>query len=478
MKLFSYFAALAAGLSLCAGLSAAQYTFSNTTYSVNDAPEGLASGDLNGDGFLDLVVTATNPDRMEVWLNDADGTYTLGSTLLLSAGDDPRHVVLADLDGDLMLDAAILLYGTNQLQLATGLGGGTFALGSTFATGLNPVDIETQDADGDQDADLLVVNQGDDNVTLFFNDGAGVMTGMNFAVGDVPHGCTFGDFDGDLDWDFAVSNSVDQTISVYENQGQGVFASWSTIIGNHDFYGIIAGDFDGDLDDDLAVISTDFFLVNEVTIFMSDGLGGWGAQTDWHNPLKGLSEIAMGDFDCDGDLDLVAASVDPTNGGFMLHDNDGSGGFGVFSRDGRGQHVTDIVAADLNNDGSPDVANSARNLDFLAVALNRTCGLKITRNGHCNQMNDFVFSGATPGGVVYAMVAHDPGTFVIPVGKPCAGTTVGLDAASIMLAGFEVADLNGEVHVSFWGGSLSCGMWLQILDAETCNVSNLSQLTP
>ena len=476
MNPFPKFTALAAGLSLCAGLSAAQFSFSNSTYSVKDAPEGVASGDLNGDGFLDLVVTATNPDRMEVWMNDMDGTYTLGATTPLAAGADPRHVVLADLNGDLLLDAAFLLYGTNELQLATGLGGGTFALGSIFATGLNPVDIETADADGDQDADLLVVNQGDDNVTMFFNDGAGVMSGMNLAVGDAPHGCTFGDFDGDTDMDFAVSNTADQTVSVYENQGQGVFGAWTTIVGNHPFFGIVAGDLDGDQDDDLAVVATDISVVNDVSVFLSDGIGGWGGQTDWHMPVKQPGEIAIGDLDCDGDLDLAVGLVGLNNGGFVTLGNDGAGGFPIPERHGRGQGVTDILIADLDNDGGNDVANSSLVLDLLAVSLNDTCGLELKQIGTCNSLVDFEISGATPFGNVLILIGHNYGSFAIPAGKPCAGTMLDLAPNNIRLAGVGVADANGEINVSFWAGPTCCGQIMQVVDQTTCEVSNTDML--
>lgn len=476
MNSLTRFVAIVAALSLCTGISAAQYSFSNSTYWLNDAPQGLASGDLDADGFLDLVVTATNPDRLEVWMNDTDGTYTLGATLVLAAGADPRHLVLADFNGDLLLDAACLLYGTNELQLATGLGGGAFALGATFAAGLNPVDIETADADGDQDADLLVVNQGDDNVTLFFNDGAGVMTGMNLAVGDVPHGCTFGDFDGDADWDFAVSNTADQTVSVYENQGQGVFGAWSTIVGSHPFFGIVAGDLDGDQDDDLAVVATDIAVVNDVSIFLSDGLGGWGAQTDWHMPVKEPGEIAIGDLDCDGDLDLAVGLRGLNNGGFVALGNDGAGAFPNPERQGRGLLGTDILMADLDNDGNNDVAGTSEGVGALDVSLNTTCNLKLKQIGTCNSLVDFEISGATPLGNVLVVIGHNYGSFVVPPGKPCAGAVLDLDPVNIRLAGVGVADANGEINVSFWAGPSCCGQIMQVIDQTTCKVSNTDML--
>ncbi|MHC4822734.1 MAG: FG-GAP-like repeat-containing protein [Planctomycetota bacterium] len=463
--------------SLTSGVFGAQFTFSNKNYSVADAPQGMASGDLDGDTYADFIVTASNPDRVEWWLNDATGKFNLGGTLLLPAGSAPGKIALADLDGDLLLDAAVLLTATGEMQLATGLGDGSFVLGTTLAAGLNPADIRAADADGDLDMDLLVSTQGDDTATLFFNDGAGVMTGLAFAVGVSPHGVTFGDFDGDLDLDFAVANTVDQSISVFENLGQGLFGAWSTIQGDNDFYGIDSSDLDGDQDDDLAVAGADFLFDNFATVFLSDGLGGWGPQVDYSMPAKGAKEIVIADLDCDGDDDLALGLTSLNTPGIIVYENDGSGDFPVSQRRNYGAEVTDIVTDDFDHDGGADLAHTAADSDVVQVSLNKTCGLEIFRDGLCDEMNDFVFSGATPGGLIVVLIANDTGTFVLPPQTPnCAGTVVGLDGASIMIGGFQIADVNGEFAGSFWGGMASCGQWMQIIDVETCNVSNLSQL--
>lgn len=455
-----------------AGSASAQYDFSLKSYGVVDAPQGIASGDLDGDGYPDLVITAGSPERMEWWLNDAAGDYSLGGSLLLPVGSDPRRVALADLDGDMQLDAAILLMGTNEMQLATGVAGGSFVMGATVATGNGPVDVAAADADGDLDMDLLVANQGDDTATLFFNDGAGNLSGLTLATGDGPRGVAFGDFDGDTNLDFAVSNEFDMTISVFENQGGGVFGAWSTIQGSTYFYQLTSADLDGDLDDDLATATTDNNQIDGAAVFLSDGLGGWSAQANHLAPIKGAISIDHGDFDCDGDVDLLLGLTGINNGGFVVMQNDGAGAFPVPQRRGSGLGVWDMTVGDFDNDGAPDVAYPSVDLDKMMVALNKTCGVELDQDGTCNSWVDFTITGCTPGGTVLVMIGHNRGKFVVPQGKPCAGLTVALDGATMRVAGTAVADANGNINATFWAGPTCCGQIMQIVDLTSCKVSN------
>ena len=457
---------------MASGLQAAQYDFTLDTYGVADAPQGIASGDLDGDGYPDLVITATGPERLEWWMNDAAGEYSLGGSLLLPAGSDPRRVELADLDGDLQLDAAILLMGSGQMQIATGVAGGSFVMGANVATGNGPIDLAAADADGDLDMDLLVANHDDDTVTLFFNDGAGNMSGLTLAAGDGPHGVAFGDFDGNSALDFAVANQLDMTISVFENQGAGVFGAWSTIQGSSNFFQLTSADLDGDLDDDLATATTDYSQVDGVAVFLSDGLGGWSGQANHLAPIKGAWSIEHGDFDCDGDLDLAVGLIGANNGGFVIMQNDGTGNFPVPQRRGWGNEVYDLTVGDFDNDGAPDLAYPSAFHNKLFVALNKTCGIELDQDGTCNDWVDFTITGLTPNGTVVVLIGHNRGKFVVPAGKPCAGLTVALDGATMRVAGTAVADANGNINATFWAGPSCCGQIMQIVDLTTCKVSN------
>ena len=68
-----------------------------TTISTYGGANGIAAGDLDGDGRADVVVSA-GQGSVSVWLGNGDGTLRQTSTTL--PGYHPGRVVLADVDGD------------------------------------------------------------------------------------------------------------------------------------------------------------------------------------------------------------------------------------------------------------------------------------------------------------------------------------------------------------------------------------------
>ncbi|MDP6546689.1 MAG: SdrD B-like domain-containing protein [Phycisphaerae bacterium] len=67
-------------------------------YETGGSSEGVAIGDLDGDGDADLVLPNRDADQIAVLLNNGDGTFAPRSTY--PAGDGPIYVVLGDIDGD------------------------------------------------------------------------------------------------------------------------------------------------------------------------------------------------------------------------------------------------------------------------------------------------------------------------------------------------------------------------------------------
>ena len=94
---------LAAGFVAPSFAGAPTCTFPNpVSYGVGEEPRSVVLGDLDGDGNLDLVVANLESNDVTVRLNAGDGTLAAPATY--GVGDSPRSVAIGDLDGDGDLD--------------------------------------------------------------------------------------------------------------------------------------------------------------------------------------------------------------------------------------------------------------------------------------------------------------------------------------------------------------------------------------
>ena len=103
------------------------------------------------------------------------------------------------------------------------------------------------------------------------------------------------------------------------------------------------------------------------------------------------------------------------------------------------------------------------------------CSLTLTVTGSCPGQMTFSGSGATPGGMVCCLCAMGPGSATIPAGTQCAGTVLGLDQ-TYFLAGITFADSQGNFSSSGFMGPQWCGTYGQVIDFNSCCVSNVVQL--
>ena len=125
--------------------------------------QGLAVGDLNGDGSLDFVAT-TSTAGFVAYLGDGAGGFTASDSQsvkdVLGLSYGLENVKLADIDGDGKLDAVAISANDQGIYLLRGNGDGTFAEAEVVASGgiggLPPtVDLEILDVNGDGQLDIL-----------------------------------------------------------------------------------------------------------------------------------------------------------------------------------------------------------------------------------------------------------------------------------------------------------------------------------
>ena len=156
-------------------------TFSNgVTYNTGVTPVYVASADVNLDGNLDLVVadsgaaTSTNSvgNSVSVFLGNGDGTFILpgGTRMDFAAGTTPTSFVIADFNDDGIPDLLVTASGDNAAALMLGAGGGFFNTPPIeVPVGTTPDSVATADFNGDGLPDVAISNFGSNTATVILD---------------------------------------------------------------------------------------------------------------------------------------------------------------------------------------------------------------------------------------------------------------------------------------------------------------------
>ncbi len=226
---------------------------------------GVAAGDLNGDGNVDLVTDSWGNDQVAVLLGDGKGGFKPGP--LLKVGKHPyQRVRIADVNGDGRGDIITTNLESDDVSvlLADGKGGFQPSPGSPFPCGDSPFFVAVGDVNGDGKPDLAIVDspgstadrRGRDGLTLLLGDGKGgfkTMAGSPFATGKTPNRLAIGDVNGDGVADVAVTSTDSDNVSLFLMSRRSSVASISTIAAGRKPKGIAIQDLNGDGKADVVV---------------------------------------------------------------------------------------------------------------------------------------------------------------------------------------------------------------------------------
>ncbi len=323
-------------------------------YPTGASPQAVAVGDFNGDGIQDIAVANSgNPggNTISVLLGNGDGTFR--TQVIYSTGTSPQGIAVGDVNGDGHLDIAVTNWGSNTVSVFLGNGDGSFQGKLDYATGSQPHGIAIADLNGDGHPDIVVTNSGGSpgSVGVLLGKGDGTFNAqVTYNTGLNPWAVAVGDFNNDGIPDLAVANNNNNNVvSVLLGKGNGTFqAQFQSATGNTPV-SIALADFNGDGNLDMAVADQQG---NAVSIHLGNGKGGFAANVDYATGSFPAA-VTTGDFNHDGILDLAVSDSNGNSVSVLWGRGDGTfvGQLNV----GAGDIPSAVLAADFNNDGITDM---------------------------------------------------------------------------------------------------------------------------
>lgn len=268
-----------------------------------------AIGDFNHDGKLDIAIATfnfsqagSNSSALQVSFGDGTGNFpTSGPNLETNS----NFIAAGDFNADGKADLASLDGSTFEILI--GNGDGTFAPPVTYSVGANPVFVLQRDLNGDGKKDILVVNQGSNDVSILLGKGDGTfLPQKTFAAGTAPMGAVMGDFNRDGKIDIAVASTAG--VSVLLGNGNGTFQTQKTYSATGPMTSLVAASWRQDG-------ITDVIGINSTTrgFVLLPGVGDGTFIAPVTYPLdRAPSQMVAGDFNHDGapDLAFVGAAFD------------------------------------------------------------------------------------------------------------------------------------------------------------------------
>jgi hypothetical protein len=240
-----------------------------------------------------------------------------------------------------------------------------FSVPVKHRVGDQPVGMVAGNLNRDRKADLATVDLESATVSVLLGRGDGSFRKrIAYRTARNPAGITLGDVDGDGDRDL-ITASIDKTgsISVFSNRGAGSFSRLGTYASGRKAFAVAAADVNRDGRVDLLTANNSR---EEFAVLLGTGAGRFSVAHRYAG--SGASDVAVGDINGDGILDVAHGTTYHTNS-VAVRLGVGDGTFGPATAYRSGSDTYAVTLADLNHDDKLDVAAANYGNSSVSVLL-------------------------------------------------------------------------------------------------------------
>ena len=337
-------------------------------------PWSVAVGDFNNDKHLDITAANWGSDDVSVVLGYGDGTFTAPALYSTGSGSHPASIAVGHFNDDNYLDITAANYGGNSIAVFLGYGDGTFRNVIIFSTGKGsvPASVTVSDINNDSHLDIIVANEGSNNVGVFLGYGNGSFAEqMTFSTGDdsSPEYAIAGDFNKDGWLDLATANLGVSNVGILYGYGNGTFGNLQTFttgVGSNPI-NLMVADFNND--SQLDILFGDENSDN-LGIFFGYGDGTFASMSPVPIDQGSIAyAVAVGDFNNDNRLDLTYADYGYNNiRVFLAYGSKPFGGQTTFLID-EGSRPSSAAVAHFTNDRELDIAIANYGTNSIGILL-------------------------------------------------------------------------------------------------------------
>ncbi len=274
------------------------------------------AADFNGDGILDL---AQGCGGVTVLLGNGDGTFGTPMSVSLPGIEEVFGVAVGDFNHDGNLDLAVantdsLSTYAAQLSIVFGNGDGTFQsaittypLGTTADQGMF---LTVGDFNNDSQLDLAVASTASSAVSMLLSNGDGTFQVLPAITVEGPESLAAADFNLDGNLDLVVGGRSSK-VNVLSGNGDGSFAPpVGYKMPTQSMGGLAVGDFNGDGILDVAVPTYNpSTQANTISILLGNAKGGFKSVMNLSTSVSESNVLVAGDFNGDGWLDFALGSA-------------------------------------------------------------------------------------------------------------------------------------------------------------------------